>query len=100
MKEESIEDTYDWLDTDENYPLDPTHIFGWKHLNPHGVGNKPEWLRPYCTEHDHIVRAQPTASPDSSDEERREWITENRSKLVKECQQQEERKQRQKTEPW
>lgn len=80
MSDESLEDTYDWLDTDENYPLDPIHVFGWQEHPSMAL-----WLRPWCEEHGNVVREQATAEMTSSEEDRREWIAENRQKLVKTC---------------
>lgn len=94
MEDESIEDTYDWLDTDENYPLDSAHTFGWRPwVRPQGViSSDNDWLSPWCEEHNVCVRDQKTANVASSDEERREWIAEHRDRLVKKCLEQQARK--------
>lgn len=93
MGVESLEDTseYDWLDTDQNYPLDPPHTYGWREQN--GQGPTPSdvdedgivWLYPWCEEHNVCVRTQRTAMATSSSEERREWIADHRKKLDLKC---------------
>lgn len=84
MPSEPIEDTYDWLDTDQNYPLDPDHTFGWRQRDQI-AGTEDGWLSPWCEEHNTCVRPQRTAHVNSSEEEKRTWIRENRAWIEAVC---------------